>query len=307
MSFKGEIKMKKFLVGIIIALSYILFIGFFFTNKIMYIRKKTDKEIIDRETNDGHFTIEEFKALEKEELCIPSQFGYDIKGTLIAPYHTNRYIIICHGVTVNKLNSIKYMNLFLEKGWNVLIYDHRRHGESGGKTTSYGYYEKFDLQAVVHFLKERVGKELILGIHGESMGAVTTLLYASMIEDGADFYIVDCPFSDLETQLRYRLKVEFHIPSFLVMPFAKPFIKLRDRYSFKDVSPITVIDKIKNPILFIHSKPDDYILPEMSRQLYEKKQGRKKIYFAEKGSHAMSFTANKKMYSEVIDNFLREI
>lgn len=79
------------------------------------------------------------------------------------------------------------MNLFIKKGWNVLIYDHRRHGESGGKTTSYGHYEKFDLQTVVNWLKNEVGESLILGIHGESMGAVTTLLYGGMVEDGADF------------------------------------------------------------------------------------------------------------------------
>ncbi|MED4400809.1 alpha/beta hydrolase [Metabacillus fastidiosus] len=299
--------MKKYIIGLLTIVSYALFIGFFFTNKIMYIRKKTDKEIIDRETNDGHFKIEDFEALEKEEICIPSTFGYNIKGSIIAPHHTNRYIIICHGVTVNKFNSIKYMNLFLEKGWNVLIYDHRRHGTSGGKTTSYGYYEKFDLQSIVHFLKKRVGKNIILGIHGESMGAATTLLYAGSVEDGADFYIVDCPFSDLESLLRYRLKMEFRIPGFLVMPFAKPFITLRDRYSLKDVSPITVIEKIKNPVLFIHSKQDDYILPEMSKQLYDKKPGFKKIYLAEKGSHAMSFTENKEEYNKAIDHFLTEI
>lgn len=299
--------MKKIFLGLLIILSYILIIGFFFTNKMMFIKKKSDKEIIDRETSFGLYNQADFDALEKKHFSLPSQFGYSIKGSLIAPHDTNRYIIICHGVTVNRLNSVKYMNLFLQKGWNVVIFDHRRHGESGGKTTSYGHYEKFDLQSVVHWLKKEVGESIVLGIHGESMGAVTSLLYAGMVEDGANFYIADCPFTELEAQLLYRLKVEYKVPSLLVMPIAKPFVQLRDRYSIKGVSPLNAIANIEKPVLFIHSKDDDYVPAEMSKQLYEKKKGPKKLYIAEKGVHAMSYTENREQYAEIIDKFLDEI
>lgn len=299
--------MKKVFIPFLILLSYILFIGFFFTNKLMFIKKKDDKEIIDRDSQFGLYNQQEYDALERRDFSIESKFGYSIKGSVFEPYATNRYMIICHGVTVNRLNSVKYMNLFLQKGWNVLIYDHRRHGESGGKTTSYGHYEKFDLQTVVHWLKKDIGDSIVLGIHGESMGAVTTLLYAGMVEDGADFYIADCPFSELEAQLLYRLKVEFNIPSVLVMPIAKPFVRLRDRYSIKGVSPLQAIPNIKSPVLFIHSKDDDYIPADMSKLLYEKKKGVKKLFIAEKGSHAMSYAENREEYSKVIDEFLEDI
>ena len=42
-------------------------------------------------------------------------------------------MIFCHGVTVNKMNSVKYARLFLNRGYNVVIYDHRRHGKTGEK------------------------------------------------------------------------------------------------------------------------------------------------------------------------------
>lgn len=299
--------MKKSFTYIAAGLGAIAATGIFFTNKIMYIKKKPDKEIYEREVSLGRFHPDEFNALPKEEITVSSPFGYDLKGWLIEKFPTNKYIIICHGVTMNKVNSIKYMKLFINRGWNVLMYDHRRHGESGGKTTSYGYYEKHDLKAMVDWLKRRIGNGLVFGIHGESMGAVTMLLYAGEIEDSAAFYIADCPFSDLEEQLAYRLKVDYHLPKSIMMPIANAVLKLREGYQFKDVSPISVIQNIQKPVLFIHSAKDDYILPEMTKKLYKKKSGPKKIYLAPNGAHALSFAENKTEYEEVVDDFLRNL
>ncbi|MFS0863457.1 alpha/beta hydrolase [Fredinandcohnia sp. 179-A 10B2 NHS] len=297
--------MRRLFISLGVIVGYIVTVGLFFTNIVMYIKKKTDDEIIERETREGRLNLDEVHSLDKEDITIPSKFGYDVKGWLVKGTEPHKFIIISHGVTQNKLNSIKYMKLFLNRGWNVVVYDHRRHGESGGKTTSYGHYEKFDLQSVVLWIKERYGEDSVIGIHGESMGAVTTLLYAGMVEDGANFYIVDCPFSDFEAQLRYRLKVEFKLPAPMVLPFANLFLKLRDGYSIKDVSPISVIQNIKNPVLFIHSAKDDYILPEMTKELYQLKEGPKQLLIAERGKHAYSFADNKEAYERVIDDFLQ--
>jgi uncharacterized protein len=281
-------------------------LGIYFSNRVMYIQKKDDEFILNREKTSGRFTPLDFEALVKREVMIESPYGYPIKAVIAEPHHTNRYVIICHGVTENKVNSIKYMNLFLNRGFNVLIYDHRRHGESGGKTTSYGHYEKFDLKAVVDWLRTEVGPLLQLGMHGESMGAATMLLYAGMLEDGADFYIADCPFSNFKEQLGYRLKKEMKLPPKVFLPLGEFFIRVRDRYSINEVAPISVIHNIKNPILFIHSKKDDYILPSMTIELYEKKVGPKKLFIAENGLHAQSLNENKEAYENALDEFLDE-
>lgn len=291
-------------VGIILAILFA--IGIYLTNRIMYIKQKSEKEIIDRETLDGHFVQKKFDDLPKKEFHVSSPYGYPIKGYFIKPYQTDKTMIICHGVTMSLYNSVKYMNLFIELGWNVVIYDHRRHGISGGKTTSYGYYEKFDLAEVVRWVRKQIGDDAQIGIHGESMGAVTALLYAGQIEDKADFYIVDCPFATFWDQLTYRLKTEFKLSGRLIMPLASLFLKIRDGYRIQDVSPLSVVDRIDNPVLFIHSKDDDFIPSISSQLLFEKKKGTKKIYLAELGEHAMSYTKNKIEYKKAVEEFLEE-
>lgn len=300
--------LKRFLLAVGAVLAAVAAIGICFTNIIMFIKKKTDEEIMKRETDDGHDVFESFERMEKTAFVIPSAYGYDIKGYYVAPHDTSKTMIICHGVTVNILNSLKYMDLFLDLGWNVVIYDHRRHGQSGGKTTSYGFYEKDDLNEVVKWVKDKIGKRGLVGIHGESMGAVTALLYAGAHpDDGADFYIADCPFASFEEQLAYRLKVEYRLPSWPILPIADSFLRFRDGYRARDVSPLAVINTIEKPVLFIHSRHDDYIPVSSSERLYKKKPGPKELYIAEAGEHAMSYTKNRDTYRKTVQAFLDKI
>jgi uncharacterized protein len=298
--------LKKAFRAMFILLFFWLSLGMYFTNRIMYMKKKDEDFILKREKEAGRYKPDEFESLPKRSVEIPSPFGYTIKALLVEPFPANRYIVFAHGVTETKINSIKYMNLFLKRGFNALIYDHRRHGESGGKTTSFGHYEKFDLKTVVDWLKKGKGPDLELGIHGESMGAATMLLYAGLLEDGANFYIADCPFSDFKAQLAYLLKKDFKIPPRLLIPIADILLRLRDKYSIRHVSPISVIENIKHPILFIHSQKDDFILPTMSKDLFELKKGPKMLFLAANGRHAQSFNENRADYERVIDEFLQK-
>lgn len=283
-------------------------LGLHLSNRIMYMAIKDAKSIVDREVSQKRLILNEYDSLPKEEVWVQSPNGYNIKTIFITPNSSNKYLIFCHGVTENKVNSIKYMNLFLAKGFNAVIYDHRRHGESGGKTTSFGFYEKLDLKAVVDALIERAGDDIILGIHGESMGAATTLLYAGTVEDRADFYIADCPFSDFREQLAYMIQKDRELlgTSRLAISLADFFIKLRDGYTIQSVSPKAAVMNIEKPVLFIHSKNDGFIPAHMTETLYELKKGAKKLFIAENGDHAQSLVENEEEYSRYVDEFLEE-
>lgn len=299
------------MIFLIILFSILLFyffgVGLYFTKQVLYMKTNSLDFIYQRELANTRFDESWYRSVEKEQFSVKSRYGYDLKGYLYELYDTNKWVIVTHGVTVNKNNSIKYVELFLKLGFNVLAYDHRRHGESGGQTTSYGYYEKYDLQTIVHYLKN--GKrEIILGIHGESMGACTLLQYAGFIEDGADFYISDCAFSTFEEQLTYRLKVEYHLPKWAILPVSNVWLYIRDRFKIGDISPLKATNNIRNPVLFIHSKHDLYIPYTNTVKLYFAKiQGIRELFLAEKGDHAMSLNENKDDYYSVVSRFLKDI
>lgn len=278
--------------------------GFIFTNRLMYLKKKDDAFILNREITAKRFDEAWFNVVRKTEKWIDSPNGYPVKAIFLEPLESNNYVIICHGVTENKINSVKYARLFERLGFNSVVYDHRRHGDSGGKTTSFGHYEKMDLQAVVKAVKNYAGEKAIIGIHGESMGAATTILYAGSLEDQAHFYISDCAFSDFTDQLMYLMKKETPLRSSLAIKLADVFLRVRDGYSMKLVSPREAVTNIEKPVLFIHSLPDDFILPEMTKELYELKKGPKQLKLFEIGPHAQSFNQNSEEYEKTVAEFL---
>ncbi|SOB94081.1 hypothetical protein SAMN05880501_101751 [Ureibacillus xyleni] len=280
--------------------------GFMVTNRLMYIKKKDDHFIYDRELKAQRFDENWYNNCPKEELSIDSPNGYPIKGIFFKPLETNNTIIICHGVTENKINSVRYARMFERLGFNSFVFDHRRHGESGGKTTSYGYYEKFDIAAVVSTVKSIVGSEAVLGIHGESMGAASMILYAGLVEDGADFYIADCGFSNFSELIAQIVKKETILRTKLPVRLADFFLRLRDGYSLKSVTPKEAVKNIQSPMLFIHSMEDDFILPYMTKEMYEEKSEPKMLKLFEKGAHAQSFNQNQQEYEEIVSEFLQK-
>jgi len=270
----------------------------------MFLKLKDSNFILEREIISKRFDEHWYETVRKDNIWVESPNGYLLKAVFLKPLDTARTVIICHGVTENKVNSIKYARLFERLGFNSVIYDHRRHGDSGGKTTSFGYYEKIDLQVIVRAIRERIGNRALLGIHGESMGAATTILYAGTFKDEANFHIVDCPFSDFSEQILHILRKNTPIRSAMALRIANIFLKMRDGYTLNLVSPREVVSNITKPVLFIHSMEDDFILPYMTEELYAAKQGDKMLKLFKKGAHAKSFNDNPLQYEKTVQEFL---
>lgn len=278
-------------------------VGIVASNRLMYVKKKDDQLILERETRSKRYDEVWYANVPKSEQWIESENGYPIKAIFLEPHDTNRYVVICHGVTESKVNSFRFARMFERLGFNSVVYDHRRHGDSGGKTTSFGHFEKFDLKAVVKALELHVGPDLFFGIHGESMGAATTLLYGGM-EDTADFYISDCAYSDIYEQILHVMRTTTPLRTTLALRLASLFMKMRDGYSISTVSPRESVQNIQSPVLFIHSVNDEFVLPKMSEELYALKKGPKELKLFDEGAHAQSFNMNSEAYERVVAEFL---
>lgn len=281
--------------------------GYYFARVALYPRVYEVGYTLSHEVEAGYFTEEEFQQWPQEEVNIASPYGYTLFAIYLPFEDSQKTVVISHGITWSLYGSIKYAQLFRKRGYNVLLYDLRNHGRSGGSNTTFGYYEKHDLKAVVDWAFQHLGPEGKVGTFGESLGAATTLQHAA-IDQRLSFVIADCSYADLVDLFTYRLKVEYRLPPVPLLNVASLVSQIMTGMRFHDVSPLRDVAKVETPMFFIHGKLDDYIQPVMSMTMYQAKtKGVRKLYLADGAKHAQSLSIDPETYERQLGEFLQSI
>src|SRR5262249_60719231 len=121
------------------------------------------------------------------------RLGIDIQDVSITSFDSTRLngwwieaskdaptIVILHGVKKNRTDVLRAALVLRREGFNVLMFDGRGHGDSGGRFVTYGFFERRDVESALQWLitEKGVRKEAI-GLAGESMGAAIALQVAA--------------------------------------------------------------------------------------------------------------------------------
>ena len=262
-----------------------------------------------------HYDTGFYETLEKENYLVSSFDGYELHVQLCrCPQPSEKYIILSHGYTDNRYGSLKYMRIYLDRGYNCIIYDLRGHGENQPHICTYSLLEGKDLYELIKDTRERYPALETLGLHGESLGAsatVSSLGYqiwarADHIQtDYVDFAVADCGFADIENVLKGAIK-SAHLPAFLVA-VSSAGSKVRYGFSFSQMRPIEMLPGNKVPLLFIHGENDTFILPENSRRMAEATGGYSEVRLVPQARHADSVLTDPVLYRKYVYDFLDEI
>jgi fermentation-respiration switch protein FrsA (DUF1100 family) len=280
--------------------------GLYFATIAIFPKCFGFEETYEIEKDKGRLDEKEFQTWQKEEVRILSPYGYTLFGYYFPIQGSKRSVILSHGITYTLFGSVKYMKIFRDLGFNILIYDLRNHGKSGGRNSTFGFYERYDLQTITTWLINKVGSEAVIGTHGESMGAGITLMHAA-IDPRLSFIIEDCSYSNLNDLFRYRLQHDYHMPAFPIIAIASLMSRFLTGMSFNAVRPDQEVQKINAPVLFIHGAEDVYIPTSQVYDLYNNKtNGTRKLYVAPAAAHAESFWKNQAEYTRVVVDFLLE-
>ena len=246
----------------------------------------------------------EYDDYEKEDYIVKGLNDYDLHVTLVKnPIPSDKYVIISHGFKSNRYGAVKYVDSYIDLGFNCIIYDMRDHGENEKAAVSLGQFESEDLYKLIEDTYNRYGN-IKLGLHGESMGAATSLMVLAK-KPKVDFVVADCGFSNLY-DLIYKAYDLAKTP--FVLPSVNAAMKLRYGYDMKKTSPKDALVGNEVPICFIHGEADTFILPENSQVNKAATSGYSELHLVPNAAHAQSREVlGEAEYRSIISDFLKNI
>lgn len=328
LSIKRKSRKKKIIgitLGVITAIIIIAGLGFsyFFGYQVAY-GLLYQNEGLDTKGNsvkqlaEWNYDEEEYERTNFEtnnngrEFTVTAKDGNIIYGTHFISDNKvdNNTVILIHGLGGDRVCMEPIAKMYLELGWNVITFDQRASGESQNEWVTFGYFEKYDVEALVDYAKELTSDKKIV-IHGQSMGAVTAGLYAATKHASEHVYavIMDSPFDSMESMFLgvwHEMEGTEGIPDDYIIWCGDWYLRWNYKFSFADTDLVNLLKKNHVKSLVIESMRDDVALPEMNEAIYEAIATEDKELWRVEAEHVKGFVDFPEEYKKAVMEFLQK-
>lgn len=229
----------------------------------------------------------------------------ELAGWTIHSVHGAPAVVLVHGFKSSRQEMLPWARFIHDAGYNVLLFDTRACGRSGGTTVGLGATEPRDISLAVEAARDQFGttKVAVLGI---SLGAGAAILSAAD-DPRVSAVIADSAWTDQDLQLS---RLTFLPLGAVRVPLLAYGIAVVNAMVGADVTrarPIDAIARISpRPILLIHSADDDNATTpiEGARALFAAAGEPKELWVAPHGGHVGAINAFPDEYRARVLAFL---
>jgi uncharacterized protein len=183
-------------------------------------------------------------------------------------------VILCHGLAASKSNQLILGRRLVPEGFNVLAFDFRAHGESGGQLTSFGALEKRDVLAAVQWVRETHPKESqqIFGVGASMGGAALIAAAADPSTEGQAISAIAtyAAYDDLDLLVHDVSAEFFERPlGWMLENIGVPIASAHAGVNLTAFAPAREVANLwPRPILYIHGQQDEIIPFERGENLF---------------------------------------
>ena len=223
-----------------------------------------------------HFEFSELYRPSTEILATPAQFqlrfqevqfvasdGTSISGWWIPANHPRGTVVYCHGNAGNIGGSAHLAPEFFKRGFNLLLWDYRGYGRSGGRPSEKGLYD--DARAAFDAAAAMSGK-LPIVVYGLSLGGAVAIQLAA--DRPAAALVVEGAFASAADIARRR---------YPTLPLDRVL-----SVSYDSASKVAALKD--TPKLFGHS-PNDETIPFQSGRILHASSAPPKTFVLLSGGH----------------------
>ncbi|MGD1997706.1 MAG: alpha/beta fold hydrolase [Candidatus Dependentiae bacterium] len=243
-------------------------------------------------------------------VIFPTSDGLKLTGVVVERPNAHGTILFCHGFWRDKESMVRFIDLFPH--YHLMLFDFRACGESEGDYTSIGCHEYQDVMSAMRFIKNHpvLGATRPHIVFGASMGAAAAIKAASEQPDIADALILDSPYACLTEEVEHVFGKMSGLPHYPFFPLM--FSMFRWFWGLDEwlLKPELAMEKIKLPMLLIHSSTDFFTQPHHSIRLYAKASAhnkRARLWVGPPAKHTDLYTRYPEYYRHKIGKFLRKL
>jgi len=224
--------------------------------------------------------------LSYEAVFFETEDGVKLSGWFIPVKRPRGVVLFCHGNAGNVSHRLDSIQVFNRLGLSVFIFDYRGYGQSEGKPSEKGTY--LDAEAARRYLiQERQVSSSEIIFFGRSLGGSIAAHLAKDYPPKA--LILESTFTSIRDMAA------------TIYPFLPISLLVRFQYT-----TIDYLQKVKCPLLVIHSPDDDLIPFCQGRRLFQA-AGEPKEFLEISGGHNEGFIQSAERYEEGLNAFIGNI
>lgn len=239
-----------------------------------------------------------------EPVNLKTADSINLAGWWIPVEGSIKTVILLHGHAGSMDPDLKYAPVLHKAEFNVLMFDFRAHGRSGGRFSSVGPLETCDVQAAVRFALSKGSQRI--GLLGFSMGGRAALLSASqlarvntVISDGAPPRLVTAVTQVLELR-----KLPFSWLLARMMLFGGTLLTAQNLFKQDPLYAAATLSHI--PVLFIHGGRDRFATRgEIDQMVANAGQGAQ-LWLVPEAAHRNIEVTRPEEYLELITTFFTQ-
>ncbi len=242
-----------------------------------------------------------------ENVYFKTEDGVQIKGWFIPNPSSDKTIILMHGWGMNRGDVFKNTYFLHDLGYNLMYFDFRALGESGGTVSSIGYLEVKDLQAAIKFLKDtRPFACEKIGLYGLSMGGMVAICEAAQNPE-IKCVVAEASYYSFRRVVSRWAWVHNKVPYFPLMPIVLHYMRRNLAANPERYSPKYNIPKIApRPVFIIHGRYDNLVPAAQAKMLFKCAGEPKEIWLVPGAKHNKCAEVGGYEYKQRLADFYKK-
>ena len=236
-----------------------------------------------------------------ESIQIPVTDMSTVHGWLCYGKRGSGAVLLVHSMRSNRLEMLSRARVLKDHGYSVLLIDLQAHGESTGEKITFGLRESEGVAAAVTFLRKTFPNEPI-GAIGVSLGAAAIVLAKQDLK--LDAAILESLHPTIEEAIDNRLKLHFGNYGSVLLPIMLAQLSFYLDTAMDELSPITRINNLNSPVLFISGTHDSHTTQSETERLYAAARTPKEIWIVPGAGHFNMHSYAGREYEQRIIDFL---